>query len=358
MEILDELAVHARDADEKSVWPTSSWQLLNQLGGLRWKVPKKYGGDELSGAELLARYESLAGACMTTCFILTQRDSACGRLHAAGKEHLSDRLFPALVRGDAMITVGLAQLTTSRQHGKPAVLARMEGDHVIIGGVIPWVTGSPRAEHILTGAALENGDQVVVVLPTDVPGVTVGTPIELAALQGSLTAEVRCDQVRLPLDWLLAGPAKLVVIGERGGPGGLETSCLALGLARSAIGYLFAEMQQRPQLEPHARRLENARASLHIELMQLAADKTGMVTAVQAVRARANALVLHATQAALAASKGTGFVRSHPVQRWARQALFFLVWSSPWPVTDATMSQLSSPTEQQAQVQPASAKHD
>ena len=47
-----------------------------------------------------------------------------------------------------------------------------------------------------------------------------------------------------------------------------------------------------------------------------------------------------ATQTALLAAKGTGFVAPHPAQRWARQALFFLVWSCPQPVLSATLCEL------------------
>ena len=52
-------------------------------------------------------------------------------------------------------------------------------------------------------------------------------------------------------------------------------------------------------------------------------------------------LALRATQAALLAAKGTGFVAPHPAQRWARQALFFLVWSCPRPVAEGVLGDLS-----------------
>src|SRR5437763_590672 len=81
------------------------------------------------------------------------------------------------------------------------------------------------------------------VLPTDLAGVEVGAPLELMALRGSITAEVRCWQVRLGRDWLLAGPAERVLQTGRGGAGGLETSCLALGLCRAAFDYLRHEAE-------------------------------------------------------------------------------------------------------------------
>jgi hypothetical protein len=58
------------------------------------------------------------------------------------------------------------------------------------------------------------------------------------------------------------------------------------------------------------------------------------------LRGRANLLALRASQAAVLAAKGAGFVRSHPAQRWARQALFFLVWSCPRPAQEKVLAQL------------------
>ena len=59
------------------------------------------------------------------------------------------------------------------------------------------------------------------------------------------------------------------------------------------------------------------------------------------IRQRANTLVLRATQAALAASKGAGFVAGHPAERMVREALFFLVWSCPQPVLNANLCELA-----------------
>ena len=340
--ILDDLADHARQADEEAAWPASSWRIVQQMGGLLWTVPKSYGGEELSGTALLSRYESLTGACLTSCFILTQRDAAIWRLYAYGKEALWDELFPGLVSGERLITVGLAQLSTSRQHTKPAVTARKDGLDLIIDGVIPWVTGAARADWVLTGAIMDDQQQVLFILPTDAPGVTVGQSLELAALQGSVTAEVHCQGVRIAPKWLLAGPTEHVMQSDRG-TGSLQTSCLALGLAKQAIRYLADEAERRPNIKRHVERLDKALQDLRQTMYDLAdgTEANPRAEMTQLLRARANTLVLHATQAALAVSKGTGFLRQHPVQRWARQALFFLVWSCPWPVTEATMDSLT-----------------
>jgi len=339
---LTTLADHANAADAEPVWPAASWAALREAGVLGWAIPCEFGGAGLGSLELLAGSERLAGACLTTCFILSQRDAAVRRIRDSGNESLGRELLPPLARGETFTTVGLSQLTTSRQHTKPALAARPDGSAVALDGFMPWVTGAPQADYFITGAVLDDGRQILAALPADLAGVTVGRPLDLMALEGSLTAEVRCDGVRLDRRWLLAGPAEKVMATGRGGTGGLETSCLALGLPGAAVDYLTAEAASRPELRKGADQLEKSRQLLRQEMHQLARQAGVTADAAAALRARANSLVLRATQAALTAAKGAGFLRSHPAQRWARQALFFLVWSCPRPAAEAMLSYFSS----------------
>jgi alkylation response protein AidB-like acyl-CoA dehydrogenase len=339
---LTRLAESANAADQTSSWPEESWGILRACGGLRWAIPVTHGGLGQAGVALMEKYEGLARACLTTCFILSQRDAACRRIRDSGNEQLCQRLLPTLARGDAFATVGLSQLTTSRQHTQPSFRCTVRGSSFVFDGTIPWVTGAARANQIVVGAALEDGRQIMAVLPTTAPGVEVGPPLELAALQGSLTAEIRCSQVTLEREWILAGPAAQVISTGRGSTGGLETSCLALGLAGAAHGFLEREAKGRSDLVPIAANLGQEITSLRSDLHRHAEQGCDSEAAFS-LRAIANSLVLRATQAALTASKGTGFLRSHPAQRWARQALFFLVWSCPRPAAEATMAYLAPP---------------
>jgi alkylation response protein AidB-like acyl-CoA dehydrogenase len=336
------LAAHANEADSEATWPASSWESLRHAGALRWCIPAQYGGLGREGKDLLDGYERVAQSCLTTCFILSQRDAACRRLCDGTNETLRTQLFPRLAAGTSFATVGLSQLTTSRQHVQPTFQAREVGGEFILDGTIPWVTGASQADHLVIGAVLEDGRQILGLMPCDSPGVTVGQPLDLMALEGSLTAEVRCHQVRLGKQWLLAGPAERVMSIGRGGTGGLETSCLALGLAGAAIEYLLSEAVARPELRTSAERLQRSQELLRQEMYTLAGSAC-TADAAAALRARANTLALRSTQAALTASKGAGFLRAHPAQRWARQALFFLVWSCPRPAAEATLEYLAPP---------------
>ncbi len=128
--VLANLARRAEDADRRDDWPAASWQLVRQAGVLAWSVPAAYGGLGLSAVELLAGYEQLASACLTTAFILSQREAAVRRLDAYPVADLQQRFLPALVRGELLATVGLSQLTTSRQHqvaGPPGHAGQLPG---------------------------------------------------------------------------------------------------------------------------------------------------------------------------------------------------------------------------------------
>jgi alkylation response protein AidB-like acyl-CoA dehydrogenase len=322
-------------ADRAPDWPVASWDALRRAGVPRWSVPREYGGDALGPAELLRGAETLAAACLTTAFILSQRDAAVRRL-LVGPDHLTRRYLPRLAAGETFLTVGLSQLTTSRQHGGPALRATPTPAGYRLDGDIPWVTGADRAEAIVTGATLPDGRQLLAVLPTDRPGVQIGPPMELAALYGSRTCAIRCEGVELAAESVLAGPVEHV-LGQVGG-GGLETSALALGLAGAAIDYLRDEASRRPNLRVAADRFAAARRAVRGRLEGLLAQPSA--DAVLALRTDCTQLAVRAAQAALVVAKGAGFVAPHPAQRWARQALFFLVWSCPRPVSTDILAEL------------------
>src|SRR5258708_949700 len=86
LQSLKALASAAGAADGQLKWPAESWEVLRQERVLGWCVPASHGGEGRSHLELLAGYESLASACLTICFILSQRDAACRRIRDSGNE--------------------------------------------------------------------------------------------------------------------------------------------------------------------------------------------------------------------------------------------------------------------------------
>ncbi len=344
--LLEDLAGRAEEADRSGKWP--EWQLerLADENVLGWVIPPEYGGSGIDSEALIYGYERLTTACLTTAFILTQRNGACQRIAGCDNDDLKTELLPGLNEGRLFATVGVSHLTTSRQHlTQPAVRVAEEGDTLVLNGLIPWVTGGIPADYVVTGGTCGDGRQVLIALPTKSAGVTMQQPAPLLALDASLTGSIALNDVRVNRRFLLAGPVVGVMQqGQGGGTGSVATSSLAIGLAGRSLAYLMRECERRPDLEtvvePFAEEWSALREDLYAAARGEATPDTLHLSS-ESLRGRANSLALRSTQALLAASKGAGFVKGHPAERGVREAMFFLVWSCPQPIVTAALRQFA-----------------
>jgi butyryl-CoA dehydrogenase len=336
------LAVEDGRADDGDGWPEALWHLLNQAGVPRWSLPEGFGGAGCTRPLLIQRYAQLAGGSLTAVFILSQHDAALRRLSAATESVSADYWLHAVGAGRAFATVGISHLTTSRRLGPQAIkVTEVTTGRYRLDGTMPWVTAAERADLFVTGATLDDGRQMLIALPADRPGVIVRPSFALAALQASRTAQVDLNDVEITDSDLLAGPMPdLISHPGAVGTAGLETSALALGQARAALVALVELAPDRTDLAEPLEALCETWAALWNQVIAQAKGEPGAVSS-DKIRTQANALVLHSTQAYLTAKKGTGFLRTEPAQRWARQALFFLVWSCPAPVAQAAIRDLA-----------------
>jgi alkylation response protein AidB-like acyl-CoA dehydrogenase len=331
--------------EDDAAWPARQIRLCGEYGVFEWFIGVEHGGQGWSDADITRGYLVISEACLTTSFILTQLTGACRRIQDTKNEALRNRLLPGLLTGRHLATLGVSHLTTSRRYlSGPAMQARQTDMGFVLDGFSAWVTGSTQADSVVIGAELPDGRQVLVALPTDRDGVSRPAAASMVALSASQTGPMCCDDVKITTDDLLAGPVEDVLLkGSGGGAGGLQTSTLALGLTRAALRYTAGEAERRPDLQVPVNALREEAERLVVMLLSAAAGEPSSEgpSTVQALRVRANSLVLRATQMSLAAAKGAGYASRHPVGRWCREALFFLVWSCPQPVVEENLRELA-----------------
>jgi butyryl-CoA dehydrogenase len=342
LEFVRQLAEADGPADLTNAWPDRLWSILVDAGAPGWSLPATYGGSGLDRPALVRANARVARGSLTAAFILSQHDAAVRRLLIASDRPTATYWLDAISTGDAFTTVGLSQLTTSRRLGPTALRASRVGPASYeLNGAMPWVTAADHADVFVAGAVTDDGRQLLFALPADRPGVTVRPPYDLAALGASRTSEVGCDAVELAESDILAGPAENVMAtGPATGTGGLETSALAMGQALAALEALEAEAPGESALVEPVDALRKSWESLWADLIANASGQPDAPSPAT-IRGQANALVIRITQAHLTARKGSGFLKSDPAQRWARQALFFLVWSCPRPVAQASIRDLA-----------------
>jgi alkylation response protein AidB-like acyl-CoA dehydrogenase len=340
-QLCQQLAAGAGALDASSQWPQEQLNQLGQAGVYRWFQPHMWNGYGWSEPDLARGYMRLAAACLTTTFILTQRSAAVKRIIESDNQTAKQHLLPQLAEGSLFATVGISHLTTSRRHlAKPVLQARETADGFLLNGYSPWVTGADHADTVVLGATLDDGRQILLALPTSLPGVVAPPHAQLLGLTASHTGPLECHDVQVGREWLLDGPIENVMTAHSGAKtGGLQTSALAIGLAAAAIDYLTRESQQRSDLAGPTENLQREHSQWEANLLSLAAGTEACTS--ESLRAHANSLALRATQAALTAAKGAGYVAGHPAGRWCREALFFLVWSCPQPVMNANLCELA-----------------
>ncbi|EMI58317.1 acyl-CoA dehydrogenase family protein [Rhodopirellula sallentina] len=356
-QFVDELGQNARLRASHDVWPATTWEQCMQAGVPRWFAPASkgdtvIGGWDWSPAERLKGLMGIASADLTTAFVLTQFVAAISRMVNSDNTLLHEQVLPELMTGDQFATVGISHLATSRQHlARPVLRAEpVQGgwngklDSYILNGVAPWVTGVSVADVVVVGAVCDDGREMIFAVPVDLPGIEYGDGAPLVALSGSGTDQLEFNQVTIGSEWIVSGPSEPAHRSQSNGKpstgtGSLQTSALAIGLSRSAIGYLRSNCDERPNLLGPTDAFETELRQLEGHVLA-AADGTASEDVMQ-IRNAANDLVIRSTQAALVAAKGAGYVHQHHVGRWCREALFFLVWSCPQELTMSRVCELS-----------------
>jgi alkylation response protein AidB-like acyl-CoA dehydrogenase len=338
--VLSRIRARAQGYDVSGEWPVEDLKDLAEAGALRAVLPTELGGKDETALQIHLRYEQIAAASLATALVLSQRDSACAIIDAAKTSPLRSELLGALGTNSIFATVGIAQLTTSRQGGPPAMRATRVQAGWRIDGLVPWASGAAESAYVVTGAVVDaSADQMLFALPTDAPGVKVALPMELVALRATHTSSITCNSVVIDDRHVLHGPTENVLAG-RAKSLPLGQAFLAMGLSRGAIELIREHTSELAQTTVVS--FEPQLADIRAAVMEICTASTPPPPAVAAeLRGRCNELALRITQSAVAIYKGTALLADHPAQRLAREAMFLLVWSCPNPVIDCTVGLLA-----------------
>ncbi len=326
--------------DASGQWPSDDLAALATVGVMRRAVPHEYGGEGLTPLELYLGYEMIAPASLAVALIISQRDSAIGLIDAAASNHYRTELLRRLANDQTFVTIGIAQLTTSRQGGPPALTAEAVEGGYRIDGDIPWSTGAAKSEYVVAGAVLPDRRQILFLLPMNAPGVHAAEPLPLVSLRASWTGSIRCTGVMITFSHLLVGPAEKV-LGGRTNTLPLGQAFLATGLCRGGLDLIARH--DSPTAGAAHERLDAQLIEVRTELLALSQPgrEQDAIAAGPMLRGRCADLALRIVHSAVALYKGSALVAGHPAQRLAREALFLLVWSCPSAVIDCTIDLLS-----------------
>lgn len=345
------LAKLATHYDFTGQWPAQSLDHLTQAGAWTWVIPRPFGGMGLDPLLQTQGYEAVAAGCMSTLLILTQRDGACEFIAESANEPLKAELLPKLAAGRIMASVGISQLTTSHQTGRPALTATPSGSNFVLHGFSPWVTGAKECHYLVIGALLPDGRQVLLTVPTNLPGVVIDPPMQLMAMQCTMTSEVHFKDAIVDGRYVLRGPGEKV-LASRSTVKPLVVATAGIGLAGTMVRLIEAHAAKSPpaaqlgatnsSLAEMAEELTARYHALRDRLMTFAESllEPGQDLPKTQIRVGVNELLVRLSAGVLTFAKGSGLLRQRDAQRLVREAMFFLVWSAPEDVRAKTLARL------------------
>lgn len=308
---------------------------LGAHGWLALRRPGAYGGPQLPEEEFRAFQVELARTSGALAFLQTQHQSAVSMLAKSENETLKETYLPHMHDGGKCVGIGFSQL---RRPGPPTMRAEPVEGGYRLDGLVPWVTGWSFFPEFLIGATLPDGQAVFGIVPLITgDGVTVSSPMRLAAMESAMTVTAELSGYFLPAaqvafvrpsGWIQANDQINITLQGH----------FAIGCALAGLDVL-ADNAQKKKLDFLAKAYEAL--SREVEMCRAAMARSDDPED-ERLRTRAWGidLAVRCAHAAVASSSGAANSSDHPAQRVLREALVFTVSAQTAPIMRETLARL------------------
>jgi alkylation response protein AidB-like acyl-CoA dehydrogenase len=234
---LDAIIVDEFGWEETATFPWAQMRQLGEAGVLGTTLPTSVGGASADRLRSVVVHEQIARRSLTLAegaqIALNGPPFA---LSKCADPALSERLLPAIVRGEATMAIAITEEQAGSDLGATSTVFSARGDEMIVDGTKCFVTAGALSASFLVlgrfhGSGLDGLGYVLV--EADRPGVTVVRTWEKMGANAVPEAVVRFNQV--------AVPAANVVIGEMPGREGFKAAmrtynAMRLGIAALCVG--------------------------------------------------------------------------------------------------------------------------
>lgn len=231
-EVLEHVRDHAAALDREEEQARHVLPLLAEAGALGLGVPHNDDGGLPAMAQVVS---AVAAECVSSAFTLWAHRMTLEYLAAAATPYAL-RVAADLRDGTRPGVTGMASAFRELAGCGSLDLAATGDDQqgYVVSGTLRWASNLYPDAQVVTAARTERGERIVITLPIDTPGVSVGSPFPLLGLGSTASSSVTFEEVRVAPEQVLAHELETLLVPVRGTFLTLQTA-LCVGLAGTAI---------------------------------------------------------------------------------------------------------------------------
>ena len=345
--VRERLVPHEAEVGESNEIPETLLKEMRELGLYGLTIPPEYGGLGLNSVEevQIAFELGWTSPAFRSAFGTNVGIGSQG-IVLDGTDAQRDAYLPRLASGEITSSFALTEPDSGSDAGALRTSARRDGDDYIINGTKRFITNSPRAG-LFTLMARTNPDEKgargvsAFLVEAPRPGLSIGAPDKKMGQHGSLTADVICDECRVPSSALLGGvegqgfKTAMKVLDR----GRLHIAAVATGIAErlvdQATGYAMERQQfgkaiaefQLVQAMLADSRTESYAARTMIEDAARRRDQGEDVTEeIACCKLFATEMVGRVADRAVQIHGGAGYIADHGIERFYRDVRLFRLY--------------------------------
>ncbi len=340
-EVMRPVAPHHDHTEE---FPEKVLRQAHELGLMNLIFDEEYGGLGLSAVDGCLVTEELAWGCAGMATSLMANDLALSPIVLDASEEQKREWLPKFTQEYRLASFCLSEPGAGSDVAGMSTTARRDGDHYILNGAKQWITNATYADQLTVFATLDKSQRhkslVALIVPADLPGITIGKPEDKMGQRASNTAPVIFEDVKVPVANRIGEEGQGWQIAMRT----LDKSrpmvaALCVGLARAAMEHAMDYARERKQFGQPIANFQGIQFLIADMAMKIQASRLltwqaawaldqGVRNTIFSSYAKSFAAdtVMQVTTDAVQVFGGYGYTKEYPVEKLMRDAKLMQIY--------------------------------
>ena len=209
-----EIRPYVEQWEQAGKTPRSVWKRCGELGFLGITYPEEFGG---AGADHTYSYifnleMGKCGSCGVPLGLSVQSDMATPALSKHGSTYLRETYLKPALAGDMIASIAVSEPDHGSDVAALETKAIKENNHYVVTGRKMFITNGTQSDFLTLLVRTTPGTGFaglsLMIVPTKLPGVSVGKILRKTCYPSSDTAEIILDQVRVPVENIIGQEGK------------------------------------------------------------------------------------------------------------------------------------------------------